>query len=530
MVVMNKIPQLLSEGADVKTWAANNREWLEIVIDKHNDVIVELDVDKYQQAYDGFLKSVDERDKARGDGINHKLQVNYAQIIIDTPVDYMTGKPISWTVYDQTEQAKADILEAYRSDLLGILKTEDTKLALSELLRQGSISGYSGLISWVDEDGVIAFDEFPVQELIPVYTTRGKLKLVLRRYVVEEGEELVTRLEYYDDRYVAYFLGDSQGKVFELDIDEVATGNPVEHKAARIPVSVYTNGTPSSYVKRQKKAGVSDLDNGVMTLIENYSDVMSDKANTADKLLDQFLLFKNVTIDENEVLKMRKARAIALKGAASDASFIAPSQDDTTIENHLDRTQQAIHDTAFIPKLSDIAGTTAMEVRMRYSNLDIKAGRKELYFMKAVRYFVQTITDMLNTRRLLEAGVENPYEILKEFNKPVKEEGEELTTAIELYNADWVDITINRNLPQNYSEITTIVAQLIDFVPDAYLYELLWFIEDPTAAIEEMRTQKEAGAEAAAKAGLAAMGLGGEFGNTGTPTVPNNEQGGAIVK
>lgn len=530
MVVMNKIPQLLKDGADAATWAVDNRDWLEIVLDKHNGVVKDLEVDKYQKAYDGFLESIDERDKSRGDDINHKLQVNYAQIIIDTPVDYMTGKPISWTIYDQTEKAGADVLEAYRSDLLGILKTEETKLALSELLRQGSIAGYSGLISWVDEDGVIAYDEFPVQELIPVYNTRGKLKLVLRKYLVEEGDNKIARLEYYDDRYVAYFVGDSQGKTFEMDKDEVATGNPIEHKAARIPVSVYTNGTPSSYVKRQKKAGVSDLDNGVMSLIENYAAVMSDKANTADKLLDQFLLFKNVTIDEDEVLKMRKARAIALKGASSDAQFIAPSQEDTTVENHLDRTQQAIHDTAFIPKLSDISGTTAMEVRMRYSNLDIKAGRKELYFMSAVRHFVQTITDMLNTRRLLAAGVDEPYEILKEFNKPVKEEGEEVTTKVELYSADWVDITINRNLPQNYSEITTIVAQLIDFVPDAYLYELLWFIEDPTAAIEEMRAQKELGAEAAAKAGLAAMGLGGEFNNTGTPNVPNNEQGGAIVK
>lgn len=529
MVVMNKIPQTISDGAAAETWTVDNREWLEIVIDKHNEVIKELNVEKYQSAYDGFLESIDERDKSRGDDINHKLQVNYAQIIIDTPVDYMTGKPISWTIYDQTEQASKEILEAYRSDLIGILKTEDTKLALSELLRQGSIAGYSGLINWVDEEGVISFDEFPVQELIPVYNARGKLILVLRKYVVEEGDNKVTKLEYYDDRYVAYFEGDDQGKTFELDKAEIATGNPVEHKAARIPVSVYTNGTPSSYVKRQKKAGVSDLDNGVMSLIENYAAVMSDKANTADKLLDQFLLFKNVTIDEDEVLKMRKARAIALKGKESDASFIAPSQDDTTIENHLDRTQAAIHDQAFIPKLSDISGATAMEVRMRYSNLDIKAGRKELYFMKAVRYFVQIITDMLNTRRLLEAGVEEPYEVLKAFNKPVKEEGEEVATSIDLYSASWVDITINRNLPQNYAEITTIVAQLIDFVPDAYLYELLWFIEDPTEAIAEMRAQKKESADAAAKAGLAAMGMGGEFNNTDTTTTPNNEQGGAIV-
>lgn len=515
MVVMNNVPQTIKDGANAATWATDNAEWLEVVLAKHAELLKDLEVDKYQQAYDGMLESIDVRDKSRGDDINNKLQVNYAQIVIDTPVDYMTGKPITWTVYDAKGQAKEDTLEAYREDLLGMLKTEEAKRVIAELLRQGGIAGYSGIISWVDEDGAINFDEYPVQEIIPVYDTKKRLKIVLRKYLVEEGDERFTKLEYYDDRYVAYFRGNDKGQTFELDEYEVATGNPIEHKAASIPVSIYTNGTPSSYEKRHSKAGVSDLDNGVMTLIENYAAVMSDKANTVENLLDQYLLLSNVSVDQDEVLKMRRARAIALKSKESSASFIAPSQEDGAVENHLDRVQAAIHNTAFIPKLNDISGTTAMEIRMRYSSLDIKAGRKEIYFMAAVRHFVKVLTDMLNTRRLLEAGVKDPYEVLEAANRPVKKEGEEVTTAVDLYKSEWVDITINRNLPQNYLEITQIVSQLVGIVPDAYLYELLWFMEDPTAALDEMKEQKAADAEAAAAANMAAMGFGGEFGNTG---------------
>ena len=526
MVVMNSVPLTIASGVEASSWITSNAEWLKVVLDKHSDVLTALNVEKYQAAYDGLMEVIDERDKSRGDNINNKLQVNYSQIIIDTPVDYMTGKPITWTVYDSTKTANEKLIESYRSELLSILKTEDTKQALSELLRQGSIAGYSGIITWVDEEGVIDYNEYPVQELIPVYDAKGKLRLVLRKFLVEEGNEKYTRLEYYDDRYVAYFKGDDKGEAFELDKEEAVTGNPIEHKAARIPVAIFTNGTPSSYVKRQKKAGVSDLDNGVMTLIENYAAVMSDKANTAENLLDQYLLLEGVTTDQDEVLKMRKARAIALKSKESRASFIAPSQDDNSIENHADRVQAAIHDTAFIPKLNGLSGATAMEIRMKYSTLDIKAGRKELYFMAAIRQFVQTITDMLNTRLLIAAGVKNPFEVLEAFNKPVKEEGEEVVTPIELYNAGWVDITINRNLPQNFAEITSIVSSLSGIVPDAYLYELLWFIEDPTEALKDMKKQKAETAKEVAAAGLAAMGMGGEFASTDPAADP---QGGAVV-
>lgn len=524
MVVMNSIPLLVSSGIEAGSWVTANAEWLKIVVEKHEAIITELQVEKYQKAYDGFLESIDIRDKSRGDDVNNKLQVNYAQTIIDTPVDYMTGKPITWTVYDpkappveeaaEGAEVGLTIIDEYREDLLAIVKTEEAKQALSELLRQGSIAGYSGIITYVDEEGVIGFDEYPVQELIPVYNTKGKLKLVLRKFLVEEGDESYTRLEYYDNKYVAFYKGDDKGEAFVLDAEEALTGNPIEHKAARIPVSIFTNGTPSSYEKRQKRAGVSDFDNGVMTILENYAGVMSDKANTVENLLDQFLLLEGVTVDEKEVLKMRKARSIALKSKESKASFMVQNQEDKAIENHLQRLKDTIHDMSFTPNLHDNAVMTATEIKMKYTALDIKAGRKDIYFMAAVRHFVQTVTDMLNARRLITAGVTDTYAVLEAFNKPVKVEGEEVPTPIELYNAEWVDITINRNIPQNFTEIAGIVSSLAGRVPDAYLYELLWFIEDPVAALEDMKAQKAADAEAAATAARSAMGFGGEFGTT----------------
>lgn len=516
MAVVSKVPKPLADFSPqaALAWGNENKDFISKALEVHEAFIKEFEIVKYQNAYDGNLEEIEKRDKDRGDGINHKLQVDMAQLIIDTVVDYILGKPIAWTVENtDTEKVDQKLVDEYRLKLLKILRSNDAQRVLSEQLRQGSIASYSAVITWVDEKGKIDFEEFPVQEIIPIYDSRGRLRLVIRPYKVEDKTEdgqiiAKTKVEVYDEQYVTYYVKTDEGDGFILDQDEIAengTGNPVRHKAARIPVSIFVNGTPSRYEDRKKKAGVSDL-KAVFSLLENLAGVMSDKANTVDRLLDQFLLFKNVTIDEDEVISMRRARAIALKNKESDAAFIAPSQDDVAVENHLNRLEGKIKETTQTPRLEDLSGASATEIKVKYANLDIKAGKKETYFSQAIRDFIDIITDMLNTQRLIEANVENWYEVLTG----------ETESTIPLYNSEWVQHTFNRNLPQNYLEIAQIVAQLAGTVPDSYLYELLWFIEDPVAALEEMKKQKDADSKRSAAAGLSAMGFGGEFSRTGS--------------
>lgn len=488
MAIVAAIPEMLQAALDAPGWAKDNGAWLKAVIDKHKAFLREEEIASFQAAYDGKLASIMTRENDRGDDINNKLQVNLSQVIIDTVVDYLTGKPIVWTVEDNTETADKTLLDDYRKEIIPLLRARGCQRVLSELLRHGSIGGYGAVISWVDERGRIKFDEYPLNEVIPVYDTRGGLRMVIRYYEVEimdaEGQTVSrTRAEVYDDRYVTFYLAAGSGDTFVLDDEEIPTGNPVEHLAGRIPVALFVNGTPATYEARAKRNGTSDLGNGVLTLLESYANRMSDKDNYVEYLQDAYLLLKGVTTDEEEVQKMRKARALSLASKDSDASFISQSQDDDAVENHLNRLRDTIHDQTQTPQVNDLAGATATEIKMKYAPLDIKAGKKELYFVSAIQQFVAIITDMLNAKRLIESGVEEDsvHAILSGMTD----------TTIPLYDAEWLQFTINRNLPQNFKEIADIVSVLSGKVPDAYLYELLWFIEDPVAALEEMKKQKD---------------------------------------
>ena len=95
--------------------------------------------------------------------------------------------------------------------------------------------------------------------------------------------------------------------------------------------------------------------------------------------------------------------------------------------------------------------------------------------------------------------------------------------------SEWLEVTISRNLPQNNKEIADIVAELADIVPDSYLYELLWFIDDPQKALEEMKAQKEESQQTSLTSSLAAIGYGADnLGDTGgDPDNPDDQQNSA---
>lgn len=518
MAVSTKIPVTLeattagrlATEADAEAWLTSNQGWLTDIIAKHDAWLKSAKVELLQAAYDGELDEIANRKKARGDGTENKLIANYIQPIIDTLVDYMLGKSPVYTVEDpdqeDDETEESTILTEYRKKVMKLLK-EKSLSCFSAVLRGGCIAGYGGAILWVDEKGHIDYDEYPVQELIPVYDGRRTLRLVLRRYDTEdENGATITKLEIYDDRYVIYAAGSDSD--FHLDEDEKETGNPIEHKAGRIPVAIYQNQLPAKYKERIKGYGKSDLAYGALELIVAYCHGISDKANLMEYLQDQYLLLTGVDVDENEVLKMRKARALALKDKESKAEFIAQDQADGAIENGLTRQKNDLYDTTNTPRLSELQGSTATEIKMKYSGLDIKAGKKEPALVQFIKQFTAVLTDFLNAQKLIEQGEQDTF--------PTVSNLDEIEKRVELYQAEWLDVSITRNLPQNYEELANIVSTLSGIVPRSYLYELLWFIDDPQKAIEEMDAEEEASSQNSLTAiGLGANNLGG---TGGTPT------------
>lgn len=509
MPIVHNIPELPADGANAATFGSDNSKWLTDLFKNHEAWLISDKVDTVQKMYDGHIESVATRDKNRGDGINNKLMSSYAAIVVDTLVDYMLGKAVTWTITDPTKEATADDTELekeYRTKFLKVANSTEACRTLVEQLRHGCISGYGTMITWINEKGGISFNDYPVQEVVPIYNARGEIKAVLRKYLVEyedeSGKVKITKLEVYDEKYVTYLADSGDGYV--LDPDENDTGNPYVHRAQGLPVTVFRNGIPADYSKRSQMAGTSDII-PIMTEIEDYANKLSDKANLVEYLMDQYLLLVGVDTDEDEVIKMRKARALVLKGDKniSSASFISQTQDDKTVENHLDRTKATIYEKAFIPQLGSTSGATATEIKLKMASLDIKANKKEAYLLPVLTSFGDIVVDMLNV--IEQAGD------TKDVDSVDDDFGDEESTTTVKFDKNWLSVALNRNSVKDHGDIANIVQKLSGIVPDVLLYELLWFVDDPKTALEEMKKQNE---QKAKEAMAASIGFGSEFNST----------------
>jgi SPP1 family phage portal protein len=513
MAVVSVLPITLGrmEGApNPEAWVKDNGGWIKDLITDHKRLLT--DIEMYQGYYDGDGWKILKKTPKREDDPNNKIVPNYAAIIIDFAVNYMVGKPVKVTVDPPKTTGGADtvdeaVLDEYRNALNKVLWDNSADAVFRELAKQGGVAGQDYIIAWLDENGDINFDEFPANECLAVYDMRGRLQLLIRYYTIEDmtsGEKVErTRVEVYDEKYITYYIqkGESEFILDDTEIDpDTGEGNPVRHFCNGIPAAVFINKLPANAKKRLQRVGVSDLGGGVITLLDEYAKILSGSADRNDYFADPYLKMVGVDVNQADVLTMRKARAITTKAAKTEAEidFISWDQEVEAVEKHADRVKNTIYEVTCTPRLDNLTGATATEIKMKYAGLDIKVSEKEVYFAKALYRLMEVVTDMLNAKRLEENGQKDPEKIWQ-YIRGKDDAGNPVEAPITLFNSDWLTLTFTRSLPQNYGEIVDMVVQLIDKVPDEDLYALLWFVEDPQDVIDRMKAQRKARAKEAAE-------------------------------
>lgn len=506
MAVVAVLPETLGsmEGTpSPESWIKDKGSWIKDLIQDHKKELT--DVEKYQGYYDGDGWAILETTAKREDDPNNQLVPNYAAIIVDFAVNYMVGKPPKVTV-DPPKTTGGDdtvdetVLDEYRNALNKVLWANSSDAVFRELAKQGGIAGRDVIIAWFDENGNICFDEFPANECLPVYDMRGRLQLLIRYYTIEviaeSGQrEEKTRVEVYDEKYITYYIqeGESAFVLDDTEIDpETGLGNPIQHYCNGIPAAIFINRLPANAKKRLQRIGVSDLGGGVITLLDEYAKILSGSANRNDYFADPYLKMVGVDVTQADVLTMRKARAITTQASKNEADidFIGWDQKTDGVEKHADRVKDTIYEVTCTPRLDNLTGATATEIKMKYAGMDMKVSEKETYFAKALYRLMEVVTDMLNARRLVENGVLEP-ETIVQYIRGKNEAGEPIEAPITMFNAVWLSITFTRSLPQNYKEIVDMFNILVDKVPDEDLYSLLWFVEDPQDVIDRMKAQRE---------------------------------------
>ena len=383
--------------------------------------------------------------------INRKLNNSFDSEIVDTKVGYFIGNPISYQV-DEAQQGSEKVTVTL-SDFNLRNSIDDLD---SETVKMATICGYAARLLYIDRDGLERVMAVNPWEVILVYDRSiNEPQFALRYYdvTIKDGKEekTKTRVEWYDDTTVTYYLEDDNGD-YVLDISEPV--NPQPHLFDLVPVIAFPNN--EEYQGDAEK---------VLSLIDAYDRTLSDVNSEIEQFRLAYMAFYGYDPDEETLARAKQTGAFGLdeKSEGVGIEFVTKDMNDQAIENHLNRLENNIM------RFGKTVNMTDENFSQNLSGV-------------AIRYKLMALeTKCITMERKITAALRQQFRVLA------------TAWAKKGIALDYTNIyfQFKRNLPVNISDEADSTSKLKGLVSEKTRLSILSFIDDVDWEIEEMAKDSE---------------------------------------
>lgn len=383
--------------------------------------------------------------------INRKLNNSFDSEIVDTKVGYFIGNPISYQV-DEAQQGSEKVT-ATLSDFTLRNNIDDLD---SETVKMATICGIAPRLLYIDRDGLERVMMVNPWEVILVYDRSiNEPQFALRYYdvTIKDGKEekTKTRVEWYDDTTVTYYLEDDNGD-YVLDISEPV--NPQPHLFDLVPVIAFPNN--EEYQGDAEK---------VLSLIDAYDRTLSDVNSEIEQFRLAYMAFYGYDPDEETLARAKQTGAFGLdeKSEGVGIEFVTKDMNDQAIENHLNRLENNIM------RFGKTVNMTDENFSQNLSGV-------------AIRYKLMALeTKCITMERKITAALRQQFRVLA------------TAWAKKGIPVDYTNIyfQFKRNLPVNISDEADSTGKLKGMVSERTRLAQLSFVDDVDWELEEMAKDNE---------------------------------------
>lgn len=421
---------------------------------------------RYRRLMDYYLGQHDALTKPRQrDEV--RVCVNYAKYVVDTILGYYLGESVK---YDANDRRDGDSAADADADLETRLSGAGDAIDLSPLLDcydaqrinrlDLELGRTMGIMGDCLELCYASSDEGPRPRSARISPDNGILvcdstvehnklfALLWERRERVTGERYYAVTVYTDRTEKEYQAPDLSSAAF------VQAGETRDHYFGAVPVIAYENNA-----QRQ-----GDFEQ-VISLIDAYNDLMSDRLTDKRKFVDALLVFFGMSLREGDEGKL--AREKFLDGAPLDAraEYIQKTFDESQVQVLADALVREIHKMTMTVDMSDekfSGNSSGQALKLKLLAMSLLAKGKI---------------------RQMEKGLQERLSLYSSWLS--------VTGEMDPVGVNDVDIVFTVSMPINEAEIVQMVTQLQGIVDDQTLLSQLWFIKDPAEALENIRRQKE---------------------------------------
>ena len=362
---------------------------------------------------------------------NNKVVVNHAKYITDTNVGYLLGNPVD---YQTTEGLDIEpLLDAYKKQTINDLD--------SEIAKDVSIFGLQYEYVYANENAEPKSCETDNKNTIIVYddtVEHNKLFGLIYRPIFEGSTFKYWEIIYVDKQVKRTY------KSFSKSLRQVGKDEP--HAFGDVPLICYKNNPEY----------MGDFE-PVISLIDAYNLLQSDRINDKEQLVDAILLFYGVDFDEEQGEALKESRMLANIPTDAKVEYLTKALQEGDVDVLRKSIETDIHKISMVPNMSDVnfvGNSSGVAIRYKLLAFEQNVKNKERYMEKGLMERFKLYNHFLFTQS-------------KMAEIPVEE----------------VDAVFKRNLPSNDFEISQMINNLSDYVDKETLVGLLSFVKDASEIV-----------------------------------------------
>lgn len=405
---------------------------LKKLIDKHKEYT--KDYTKLESYYEDAPKI--ERKKPNEIVVYH----NFAKYITTLNVGHLLGNPVQ---YQATKGVDIDaILDSYKEQTISDLD--------SEIAEDCSMFGRGYELVFIDDESAITSAKLDVYNTIVVYDNTFRQE---KMFAIAYTPMLDDKGKVIADSYDLTIWDTTNTIEATLKKEEYSEIEKTEHNIGHVPVIEYANN------KRFK----GDYES-VLTGIDAYNILQSDRVIDREKLIDAILVFYGVNMNEEDRENLKRSRAMGLP-ADSKAEYVIKNINEADAEVLRKTIAADIHKFSMTPDLSDesFAGNSSgVAILYKILAFEQNVKKKERYFEKGLMERLAIYAHVLKLKSKLSGDV-----IIKD-----------------------VDAIFNRNLPKNDYETSQMINNLRGLIDEALLASQLSFVRDGEETVELAKAEQ----------------------------------------
>ena len=371
---------------------------------------------------------------------NNKVMINHAKYITDTNTGYLLGNPVDYQV--NKDYDIQPVLDAYKKQTINDLD--------SEIAKDISIFGSQYEYVYVNEKAEPKSCETDNKNSIIVYddtVEHNKLFGLIYRPIYKGETFKYWEIIYCDDKVIRTY------KSYSKSLTKV--GEDKEHAFGKVPLIQYKNNPEF----------LGDFE-PVLTLIDAYNLLQSDRVNDKEQLVDAILCMYGMDFDSEQAEMLKDSRMLANIPVDGKVEYLVKTLQEADVDVLRQNIENDIHKISMVPNMSDenfVGNSSGVAIRYKLLAFEQNIKNKERYMEKGLMERFELYTNYL-------------VSISKMSEVPIEE----------------VDAVFKRNLPSNDYEISQMINNLTDVVDTETLISQLSFVKDASDIIKAKEEEDKA--------------------------------------